>query len=131
MSNMKILAIVGSRNFPDLRLVKDYVKDVYALNNSHGAIKRIVSGGARGVDSLAEKTARAFNFYEKTFVANWAKYGKQAGYIRNKEMIEYADEVAAFWDGESPGTKHSIDLALKLRKSLIIFVRFHSKGEKT
>ena len=49
----------------------------------------------------------------KEFPAQWNEFGKRAGYIRNEEMAKYADACVAFWDGESKGTKHMIDLANK------------------
>ena len=73
----------------------------------------IVSGRANGTDRLGEKFARANNYIVKEFPANWDKYGKSAGYIRNLEMAEYADFLIAFWDGKSKGTKYMIDLARK------------------
>ena len=48
----------------------------------------------------------------RVFPADWDKYGKRAGYLRNVQMAEYADALLAFWDGESRGTKNMIDEAL-------------------
>ena len=76
-------------------------------------ISEIVSGGARGVDRFGEQLAEARGIPLNVKPANWDKYGKSAGYIRNKEMAEYADALLALWDGESRGTKHMIDLAKK------------------
>ena len=76
-------------------------------------ISEIVSGGARGVDRFGEQLAKARGIPLNVKPANWDKYGKSAGYIRNKEMAEYADALLALWDGESRGTKHMIDLAKK------------------
>jgi len=73
----------------------------------------VVSGTARGADKWGERYARRFNYIITKFPADWNKYGKSAGYIRNKQMAEYADHLIAFWDGESKGTKHMINLATK------------------
>lgn len=73
----------------------------------------IVSGTAKGADSLGEKFANNMGYKIKTFPPAWEEFGKAAGYIRNKEMAEYADALIVFWDGESKGTKHMIDLATK------------------
>lgn len=104
--------VVGSRGFTDY----DYFskKLDYLLQNHAKAV--IVSGGAKGADSLAERYAREKGFKLKVFPAQWDKYGKSAGYIRNKEMHEYLSKqkhrgVAAFWDGKSKGTKQSFQLA--------------------
>ena len=78
-------------------------------------ISEVVSGGARGADSLGERYALERNLPCKIFPANWELHGKSAGYKRNAEMAEYADALVAFWDGESKGTGHMIDLAEKKR----------------
>lgn len=70
-----------------------------------------MSGTANGADQLSERWAKEFGYLIKYFPANWEKYGKLAGYKRNKQMAEYADALIAFWDGKSKGTKHMIDLA--------------------
>jgi hypothetical protein len=60
----------------------------------------IVSGGARGVDTCGETWAMEFGFPCKVFPAEWDKYGRGAGHIRNKEMAQYADAVALFPGGK-------------------------------
>ena len=80
----------------------------------------IISGGASGVDSIAEYFAKQFNYAFKKFPANWNKYGKRAGYLRNVEMGNYADALIAIWDGKSKGTKHMIDIADK--KGLKVYI---------
>lgn len=73
----------------------------------------IVSGHARGADSLGEEYAREHQLSLKEFPAEWKKYGRAAGPIRNREMLKYAMEakpvIIAFWDGESRGTKNMIN----------------------
>lgn len=103
---MKVI-IAGSRDFNNYELLKD--KCNYYLQNYDDI--EIVSGLARGADSLAIKYAKEYNYPVKEFKPDWDKFGKSAGYIRNKEMAEYADALIAFWDGKSKGTKHMIDLA--------------------
>lgn len=106
--------IAGSRSFSDydfLREVCDkYLKELDCVE--------IVSGRANGADTLGERYAKEKGFQIKQFPANW-DLGKKAGYLRNKEMAEYADGLIAFHDGISKGTKHMIDLAkernLKIR----------------
>lgn len=69
---------------------------------------RLVSGHARGADTFAEQYAAEKGIQIQVFPAEWKKYGRAAGPIRNRAMLEYAKEetpvVAAFWDGESRGT---------------------------
>ena len=85
----------------------------------------IVSGGAKGADSLAEKYAADNGIKIKVFPANWNKYGKAAGPIRNKKMLEYISDsgnplVIAFWNGKSRGTKNTIETARKMKIATLI-----------
>jgi len=107
------LAVVGSRDFRNYNLLReklDTIKDVYL----------IISGGAAGADGLAEIYAKEKNIPTLIFKAEWNKYGKAAGMIRNEKIIREADTVVAFWNGKSPGTKNSIDLAKAQGKTLIV-----------
>ena len=99
---MKV-GIVGSRGFTDYKKVCD---ELVQIEN----IDVIVSGGARGADSLGDKWAKDNNIETLIFKPDWKKYGKRAGYIRNEDIIKNSDYVIAFWDGMSKGTKSSIDL---------------------
>lgn len=109
------MIVAGGRSFDNYALLK-YKLDKILINKDD---IEIVSGKARGADSLGEKYAKEKSYSIKEFPANWDKFGKRAGYIRNEEMANYADACVVFWDGESKGTKHMIDLAekhnLKLR----------------
>ena len=100
---MKV-AIVGTRTYPDLEQVRKYVRDL-----SPDDI--IVSGGAKGVDETAEGEARKLGMEVISVPAEWNKYGKRAGLIRNDIIVGMADCVVAFWDGVSLGTKYTIDKA--------------------
>lgn len=107
--------IAGSRTITDLRVVEK------AIEGSGYDISEVVCGGARGVDDLGRKWAGNGNRVPvKMFPADWAKYGKPAGYRRNVEMAEYADALIAVWDGTSKGTGHMIDIARK--RDLYVFV---------
>lgn len=74
---------------------------------------------ARGADLLGEKYAVERGYHVDRYPADWNGLGKRAGYIRNEQMARNADALVAFWDGQSRGTKHMIDLAsrygLKIR----------------
>jgi hypothetical protein len=104
---MKII-IAGSRGFTDYQLLRSTL-----IPFINAGIFEVVSGCAKGADELGEQFAAEFSLVVKKFPANWDKYGKAAGYKRNEEMAIYADALVAFWDGQSKGTKHMIDLALK------------------
>lgn len=112
--------IAGSRTISDLRLLEDVIKD------SGFIITEVLCGGARGVDDLGRKWAGNGNLIPvKMFPANWEKYGKCAGIIRNIEMAKNADALIALWDGQSRGTQHMITVAK--RRNLQIHV--HIVGE--
>lgn len=104
------IIIAGGREFSDYQLLKEKVDNIISEKRKRFQIV-IISGKARGADSLGERYANenAFNIME--FPADWDKYGKKAGYMRNTEMAENADALIAFWDGKSKGTKHMIDIA--------------------
>jgi len=74
-------------------------------------ITEIISGGARGVDRLGERFAREHGLPVQHFLANWTKFGKAAGYIRNQEMAQNADALIAVWDMKSKGTANMIEVA--------------------
>ena len=103
---MKVI-IAGSRGFSDFSLLFSKCEEI--LENQIDI--EIVSGTAKGADKLGEHYASLKGHSVIQFPADWDKHGKAAGYVRNKEMAEYSDALIAFWDGESKGTKHMIDLA--------------------
>jgi hypothetical protein len=90
--------IAGSRSINDFSIVEEAIRD------SQFPITEVVSGGARGVDKLGEEWADKNMVPIKKFPAQWGKYGKSAGPIRNREMAEYADALISIWDGNSRGT---------------------------
>lgn len=77
----------------------------------------VISGGARGVDTVAVDTAKALGIPTMVFPAEWDKHGKKAGYMRNELIVAAADMVVAFHDGTSKGTQHSIDIAKRMGKT--------------
>lgn len=91
-----------------------------AVEASGFTVSEVVSGGARGVDSLGEAWAKANGVGIKSFPADWCKYGRGAGPIRNAEMAEYADALIAIWDGKSPGTADMVRRATE--KCLKVYV---------
>jgi predicted Rossmann fold nucleotide-binding protein DprA/Smf involved in DNA uptake len=114
-TGMKV-AIIGSRNYAKLHLVQKMVEVL-----PPGCI--LISGGARGVDTIAEEAARSRGLTVQVFPAEWRKYGRGAGIRRNRDIIAHADVVLAFWNGISPGTEHSIQLAKSLGKPVQVFQR--------
>ena len=101
--------IAGGREFDDYRLLKAKL-DLLFKNKIKKEII-IVSGGARGADALGERYAKEKGLQLSRKPANWKLFRSQAGFVRNREMAEMADACVCFWDGQSSGTKHMIDLA--------------------
>lgn len=110
---MKVI-IAGGRD------VTNYAHVEAAAKESGFDITEVVSGCARGADTLGEQWATRNNVALKKFPADWDNQGKKAGHVRNCQMGDYADALIALWDGESRGTKHMIDYATK--KGLKVFV---------
>ena len=108
------LAIIGSRNFNDYKLL------CKSLEPYKSKITLVVSGGAKGADSLGEQWAKENNIEILIFLPDWNKFGKKAGFIRNEDIIKNCDCCIAFWDGESRGTAHSISLCENYNKPLKI-----------
>lgn len=111
---MKVL-VCGGRHFSNYSILSNVLDDCLANKNNYNEEIEIVSGGCKGADSLAEKYAEENNIAIKVFPANWTKYGRAAGPIRNKEMIDYVKNynslVVAFISKDSVGTKNTVKLA--------------------
>lgn len=73
-------------------------------------ITTVISGTANGVDKLGEAWAYAHDLPVERYPADWPKYGKRAGYVRNEQMAKVAEGALILWDGYSPGTKHMINI---------------------
>ena len=71
---------------------------------------KIISGMAKGADSLAIRYADEHKLTKILFPANWKAYPRIAGFLRNNDMLSIATHLIAFWDGKSSGTKHMIDI---------------------
>ena len=94
---MKV-AIIGSRNL----VIKDLE---HCLPEG---VTEIVSGGAKGIDACAKEYANSNGIKLTEFLPEYERYGRGAPFRRNMQIIDYADEVLAFWDGESRGTAYVI-----------------------
>lgn len=100
--------IAGGRDFNDYQLLSATMDNL--LRNIAEEIV-VVCGQARGADTLGERYARERGYKVDYYPAQWERYGRSAGYLRNEQMAQNADALAAFWDGRSRGTKHMIELA--------------------
>ena len=103
------LVVAGSRDFDDYTLLSAELDKLLAGKTNI----TIVSGTARGADRLGERYAAEHNLRIERFPAEWEKYHKGAGPIRNMKMVQSADVVIVFWDNESSGTKNIIECARK------------------
>ena len=118
MKELRVI-IAGSRDFNDYELLKKSAIEIITKKTMLPDLTRIVSGGARGADTLGERFANEMGLEISRFIPDWDGLGKRAGYVRNAEMAKFAVEddndgmLIAFWDGQSRGTKHMIDLANK------------------
>ncbi len=115
---MKVL-IAGSRS------IKSFDLENLISNDT----SLIISGGAAGVDCLAEKYADDHRISKLILRPDYAKYGKAAPIIRNRKMVDLADEIIIIWDGKSRGTKQTLDYAKKQAKPLKLIILTKNKDE--
>ena len=108
---MKV-AIIGSRKL-NVENLQDYLPE---------GTDEIVSGGARGIDTCARNYALKNDLKLTEFRPEYNKYGRGAPLKRNETIVNYADMVLAFWDGESKGTKFVINYCEKVGKECKIFI---------
>lgn len=108
------VAIVGSRNCQN-SLIDEIKRRV------PGGTALIVSGGARGVDTLAEQTAAELKIPFRKIVPDYAKFGRNAPKIRNLAIVRNADRVLAFWDFRSAGTASVIAACIENRVPVEVY----------
>lgn len=126
MMNLLIAGSRGYTNYPEFKLRVD--KRLKGLDLSKVLI---IEGGARGVDRLARQYAIEQGIQYKTFEAEWDKYGKKAGMLRNEKMAELATHAMLFWDGESPGTRNMRDICEQYEIPFVeIRVKIHDRKNK-
>lgn len=106
--------IAGSRDLNAYGLV------CAAVEASGFVVTSVLSGGARGIDKMGERWAGRRGIPVAVYPADWKLHGNRAGPIRNAKMADNADALVAVWDGESRGTKHMIETAL--RRGLKVYV---------
>jgi len=89
------IAIIGSRKFNNYQYAEREILKILKSNDI--TINKIISGGAKGADEIAEKFAKNYNIPLLIFNADWSK-GRSAGPIRYTKIINNCDFVIAFWD---------------------------------
>jgi len=103
-------AIVGSRTITDYDLLLAAMQGI--------EVNEVISGGAAGADALAERWARENNKKLTVMPADWKRFGKSAGMVRNADIVKQCDMVVALWDGQSSGTKATIRMAERAGKKV-------------
>jgi hypothetical protein len=116
--------VAGSRGFTDYNKAVDYLSVLVRCPLAPDSEPpTIISGTAKGADQLGEEYAKNYGFEVIRMPANWEKHGRSAGYKRNVEMAKIADHCIVFWDGESRGSKHMIDIAMEAKlTTTVVFV---------
>ena len=104
---MKLL-VVGSRSITSFDLSTHIPADV----------DTIISGGASGIDNLAEKYADSHKLSKYIMRPRYDLYGRYAPLKRNELMVDIADAVLIIWDGRSKGTRHTLKYAEKSKKQV-------------
>lgn len=103
--------VAGGRDFNNYEMMRNKL-DFYLSNKvESGEEIVIISGTANGADKLGERYAKEKGYRIEHYPADWDKFKKSAGYIRNKQMAEVANACICFWDQKSRGTSHMITLA--------------------
>lgn len=114
--------IAGGREFSDYALLCESCdKFLCQKHQTHDIV--VISGTARGADTLGERYAHERGYAVEKYPADWNRDGKAAGPIRNAQMAKVADTLIAFWDGQSKGTANMIDQA-KTRGLSIKIVKY-------
>ena len=104
--------IAGGRDFNDYEYMSTKLNELFKDQNlfNNKAIK-VISGMAKGADTLGIQYADEHKLTKILFPANWKEYPRIAGFLRNNDMLSIATHLIAFWNGESSGTKHMIEIA--------------------
>ena len=111
-------AIVGGRDFDDYEFMRKVLNEKF---DNISFVEAIVSGGAKGADTLAERYAKELGLPMIVYKPDYKRYGRGAALVRNTQIIENSDVVHAFWDGKSNGTRDAINKAQKMGKTLYVF----------
>ena len=128
------MIVAGGRSFSNYEALANSIEAYLRDSNIVYGQLEIVSGGCAGVDLLGERFANERGIAITRFPAQWKKYGRAAGIIRNQEMIDYTADgtsrgiLIAFWDGKSKGTGYTVKHSEKAGIEVKIFL-YNSNGE--
>ena len=115
-----VLAVSGSRHFENYELFKIYMRE--KILNKYGRPKLIIAGDCRGADSLTRRWAEENGIPFTQYVAEWDKYGRSAGPIRNGQLVEDCDILFAILSRESRGTLDALKKAEKFPAKPVVKV---------
>jgi len=119
------LVICGSRTFEDYgKFEKELNKQIEGLK-----VDLILSGGCRGVDAMAKNYAQLNGYEHKELKANWRRFGRGAGPMRNTELAKQGTSTIGFWDGESKGTYDMLKKAKNHEHEHVSY--YHTRKHKT
>jgi hypothetical protein len=117
------VAIVGSRHFPELERVRDYVSSL-----PPGAT--VVTGGASGVDATAGEAARSRQLGLIKLPPRFEESSDPAASARrNQDLVEAAEVLVAFWDGQSAGTRKTVERALDSGREVHVFLPQNTRSK--
>ena len=106
---MKLL-VVGSRCIREFDL-SPYIS---------AEVDTIISGGADGIDSLAEQYADSHRLSKYIIRPRYDLYGRAAPLERNRRMVDMADAVLIIWDGKSRGAKYTLEYTKQVNKPIVL-----------
>ena len=127
------IIIAGSRGFTDYQYLKSKMEQFIKEHPNQRFV--IISGTANGADKLGERFAIEKGIELRRFPAEWNKYGKRAGYLRNVQMLDFAAQadgesvLMAFWDGSSKGTRHMVKIAKNAGITVNVFLKEEKNNE--
>lgn len=114
--------VAGGRDFDDYEYMSAKLNELFWLSDIFDEYPiKIISGMAKGADTLAIRYADEYELTKILFPANWKSHPRMAGILRNEDMLSIATHLVAFWDGMSHGTKHMIEIAREKRIPVWVF----------
>ena len=116
---MKKIVVAGSRGFNNYETAKEFIITCLEKENLTEPIS-FLSGGCRGSDLLGDRYAKEYGYPVEVYPAEWNRYGRGAGPIRNERMAEEADIIICFWDGNSKGTGTLLEYARRYNKTVYL-----------
>lgn len=121
MNACKVI-VAGGRDFENYEYMMEKLDELFLKSSIFKNQKiKIISGMAKGTDTLAIRYADERKLTKIMFPANWKEHPRMAGILRNEDMLTIATHLVAFWNGISSGTKHMIEIASKKGIPIWIF----------